>query len=563
MSLRLLTTALAAATLLAPAAAEARYQHRFVPTASIAKALPTASPETVVQDDAIFLHTPPEKIAEALARTKALGIERIRVTAGWSVIAPDPDAPVRPDFDDADPGAYPVGNWMNLDRLVRMASAAGIKVMIDIAFWAPRWATKSAASETIRLRTDIDPVLYARFATAVAKRYSGTWAPPALPADQPPPQPEPSPDGNMLTALFGGGKQKPAPAPPPPPANTAPEPLPAVDIFTIWNEPNHPGFSIPQWTRENGKLIPHQADVYRAMVRSAYPAIKAVAPNARILIGATSPGGASETGRSGATPLRFIRRFACVNGRWRPIRSGSCAGFTTIPGDGWSHHAYSLHTLPSQIPIDSDKLPVANTAHLLRSLDRLVDAGRLAPENRNLYLTEYGYETSPPDPQATFGPERQAQLLSWAEFIATRNPRVKMWPNFQLIDRPGGPAGPRMRLFGDWQTGLYYEDWSPKPAASAYRTPTFVACVRRGGRQQVMVWGRVRGQVRASVTLEQQGGRGGSGVRTVARVASVPAGRETLRFVPFREGASYRLRWTAPGEVLVGPTTAPVGCQGK
>ncbi|MCW2990242.1 MAG: hypothetical protein JWM73_836 [Solirubrobacterales bacterium] len=550
-----------AAVLLAPAGADAAYHHRHLPIASLATALTTESPETVVQDDATFLHTPPEKIAEALARTKALGIQRIRVTAGWSVIAPDPDASVKPAFDDTDPAAYPVGNWMNLDRIVRMAHDAGVEVMIDIAFWAPRWATRSPASETIRLRTDIDPVLYAHFAQAVARRYSGTWAPAPIPAGQPVPQPQPSPDGNWLDNLLG---KKPAPAPPPPaPAVVAPpEPLPAVDIFTIWNEPNHPGFAQPIWAKENGRLVPHAADVYRAMVRDAYPAIKAAAPGARVLIGATSPAGATETGRSGVTPLRFIRRFACVDGRWRPIRTGACAGFTTIPGDGWSHHAYSLWTLPDQLPIDPDKLPVANTGRLLDALARLVRMGRLAPGNRDLYLTEYGYETSPPDPKVPFGPERQGQLLSWAEFIATRDPRVKMWPNFQLIDRPGTPAGPELRPFGDWQTGLYYEDWSPKPAAATYRTPTFAGCVRRHGRQEVLVWGRIRDRVPAAVALSRSV-PGRSTTRTVAHVSAVASGREVLRFVAYRPGARYRLTWSVGGAVLAGPSVAPVRCSGR
>jgi len=559
---RLPLVTLITAALLAPGVAEAAYEHRYVPVASLATALSTDSPETVIQDDAIFLHTPPEKIAEALARTKALGVERIRVTAGWSVIAPDPDSAQRPDFDDTDPAAYPVGNWMNLDRIVRMAHEAGVKVMIDIAFWAPRWATKSPASEQIRLRTDIDPVLYSRFATAVARRYSGTWAPAPLPPGQPAPQPQPSPDGNLLTKLFGPKEQAPPPPPPAPEPVETPAPLPAVDIFTIWNEPNHPGFAQPIWTKENGRLVPHAADVYRAMVRAAYPAIKTAAPGARVLIGATSPAGATETGRSGVTPLRFIRRFACVNARWRPIRTGGCAGFTKVPGDGWSHHAYSLWTLPDQLPIDMDKLPVANTRRLLDSLDRLVRMGRLSEENRYLYLTEYGYETSPPDPKVPFGPERQAQLLSWAEFIATRDPRVRMWPNFQLIDRPGDPAGPKLRPFGDWQTGLYFEDWSPKPAAATYRTPTFAGCVRRGGRTRVLVWGRIRDRVPAAVALTRSV-PGRSVPRKLAHVAQVPRGREVLRIVGYRRGARYRLTWSVGDQVIAGPSVAPVRCSGR
>jgi hypothetical protein len=565
MSRRLLISLCAATgALLLPAGAQARYLHRHLAVASIARALPAASPETVVQDDAVLLHGTDAQIADALGKIRAVGVGRVRVTAGWSVIAPQPDSAQRPAFDDTDPAAYPPGNWDNLDRIVRMADAAGIRVMIDIAFWAPRWATQSRPDETIRLRTNIDPVLYAHFATAVARRYSGTWTPPAPPVGQPPPQPEPSPDGNFLTKLLGGGKADPPPPPPAAPATTAPPiALPAVDIFTIWNEPNHPGFLQPQWTTEDGRLVPHAADIYRAMVRAAYPAIKAAAPGARVLIGATSSMGATEPGRSGVTPMKFLRRFACVDDRWRPIATGSCSGFTTIPGDGWSHHPYSLRTLPDAIPHDPDKLPVASTARLLAALHRLVRAGRLAPANADLYMTEYGYETSPPDPQAVFGPGRQAQLLSWAEFIGTRDPRVRMWPQFLLIDRPGDRAGPRMRPFGDWQSGLYYADWSPKPAAASYRTPTFAACVARHGHRRVMVWGRVRDGQAAAVTLDREIKGAHTAARAVAHVAQVPAGREVLRFVPYVRGARYRLTWEGPAGTLAGPAVAPVDCTGS
>lgn len=561
-SLRIITFLAAALLLALPAGSQAALKRYLVPVAALAEPLDGPSPETVVQDDAVFLHTPPDRIAEALARTKALGIGRIRVTAGWSVIAPRPDDPVRPEFDDTDPAAYPEGNWMNLDRIVRMAGEAGVKVMVDIAFWAPRWATKSPPEQTTRLRTEIDPELYARFAQAVARRYSGTWAPVPPPVDRPLPQPEPSPDRNLLDRLFGRQPEPPAPAPelPEPPA---PAPLPAVDIFTIWNEPNHPGFAQPIWARENGRLVPRAADVYREMVRRAYPAIKAVAPGARVLIGATSSGGATETGRSGVTPLRFIRRLTCVDRRYRPVTTGSCRGYTQLPGDGWSHHPYSLQMTPDQRWSDRDKLPVASTAHLLAALDRLTRSGRLAPENRFLYLTEYGYETSPPDPEVPFGPGRQAQLLSWAELIATRDPRVRMWPQFQLIDRPADPAGPEMRPYGDWQTGLYYDDWSPKPAASRYRTPTFAGCLRQGDRTRVLLWGRVRDPVDAAVSaVRVVPGAARAAARVVARVASVPAGREVLRIVDYRRGARYQLSWTIDGRRLDGPAVRPVRCAG-
>ena len=112
----------------------------------LAAAAPAAAgaatpPQTILQDDAVLLHGGDQGVKDAMARLRDLGVDRVRLTAGWSVIAPAPDAAARPDFDDTDPSAYPAGAWMNLDRAVRDAHAAGLAVMIDIAFWAPRWAT--------------------------------------------------------------------------------------------------------------------------------------------------------------------------------------------------------------------------------------------------------------------------------------------------------------------------------------------------------------------------------------------------------------------------------------
>jgi hypothetical protein len=525
-------------------------------------------PETVIQDDAVLLHSDDAGVKAAMDQIKSLGIDRIRVTAGWSVIAPRPDSPTRPDFDPTDPAAYPAGNWANLDRAVRDANAAGLKVMIDIAFWAPRWATHDDPSATDRLRTDIDPQQYAQFAQAVAKRYSGSYTPPVPPAGQPAPQPEPSPDANLLEALFGK-KSQPPPAPAPAPALT---PLPAVDMFTIWNEPNHPGFVMPQWVQVGGQWVPHSPDVYRAMVYAAYPAIKAAAPGSRVLIGGTASMGSSTPGKSGVPPLRFLRALACVDDHYRPITTGSCANFTPLPGDGWAHHPYSLRTLPNAMPHDPDKAPVAATSRLAFALRVLAHEHRLSDADQNLYLTEYGYETSPPDPQAVFPPSMQAQLLAWAEYLGESNPQVRMWPQFLLRDRPGDPAGPQMRAFGDWQTGLFYADGTPKPAAADFRTPTFATCVPAGKRKMLMLWGRLRDSSGVSAQVEvskvadawaavASAAQPRPHAARAASAAAAPGGGAVVRYVPLRRGARYRLQWVGrDGTVATGPSVTPIGC---
>jgi hypothetical protein len=502
-----------------------------------AAAIPAAAqaavpPQTILQDDATLLHGGDQGVKDAMAQLHDLGVDHVRLTAGWSVIAPQPDAPVRPDFDDTDPAAYPAAAWANLDRAVRDAHDAGLAVMIDIAFWAPRWATRDDPSATGRLRTDIDPEAYARFAKAVATRYAGGYTPPA-PHGTPPAPPR---DDDFLAGLLGARSSGPSEAKPDPGV----APLPAADVFTIWNEPNHPGFVMPQWERRGSGWWPRSADVYRAMVRAAYPAIKAAAPGGTVLIGATSSMGSSTPGRSGVPPLAFIRALACVDARWRPITTGSCAGYTTLPGDGWSHHPYSLHTVPEAQPLNRDKLPVASTPRLLAALRRLVRDGRLAPGAEQVWMTEYGYETSPPDPQAPFSPAEQANLLARAERLGTADPAVRSWPQFLLRDRPSGPAGPRMRVAGDWQTGLEDEHGNPKPAYAAFRTPVVAQC--RGGR--VLVWGRWRDVPGAVAQVERATPAGWTPVGRPLPVAAPSAAVQAVLSEPGCE--PVRIHWSAP-----------------
>src|SRR5256885_16299354 len=52
--------------------------------------------ETVLQDDALLLARPPGQVRETARTIAALGADRVRLTAGWSAIAPAPHATQRP-----------------------------------------------------------------------------------------------------------------------------------------------------------------------------------------------------------------------------------------------------------------------------------------------------------------------------------------------------------------------------------------------------------------------------------------------------------------------------------
>ena len=241
------------------------------------------APDTIVQDDAELLFRSDERVAQNMRQLRALGVDRVRLNAGWSSIAPDPDSLQRPDLVLSDPDAYPRANWRRLDRAVRAAQDAGLQVMIDIAFWAPRWATTGNPNGAMgRERWNVDPAAFAEFTAAVVKRYSGSFVPEPDVASTPSDEPDRQLLEGPLGSLVGGGGV----LPPPPPPTKALGPLPKVTWWTLWNEPNHPGFLQPQYTRTaDGRLEPNTPHLYRRMVEAAHPVIKQLQPDSLVLVG--------------------------------------------------------------------------------------------------------------------------------------------------------------------------------------------------------------------------------------------------------------------------------------
>jgi hypothetical protein len=481
------------------------------------------SMEVTVQDDAAFLHGPPARVSADARRLKALGADRLRVTAGWSELAPQPRARTRPSapFDARDSRTYPQGAWLKLDHAVRSAAAAGLEVMIDVAFWAPRWATKRASPGPGGERYAPRPAEFGAFAEAVARRY----------------------DGRFRATRSG-------------------PPLPAVRMFTTWNEPNDPAFLLPQWRRDRrtGKKRPMSPHVYRRMHEAAYDAIKAVQPGSTVLIGGTASDGSK--GR-GVAPLRFIRELACVDRALRPLRGEpACKGFEPLRADGFAHHPYSRTTTPGAIDPDPDDVPIGDLDRLESLLDELAARGRFATRPP-LYLTEYAYETGPPDPFQRFGPEDQARFMGWSTYLAYTSPSVRMFAQFLLRDLAPDETGARpgtRAYWKDWQSGLLFADGTPKPAAQAFELPFWARLVTTtAGIPAVLTFGQVRPApdgVPQVVRVERRG-PGGTWA-PVATVGRASCGDEATQFLTDRDGFFeralpaggfgdvYRLAWRTP-----------------
>jgi len=521
--------------------------------------------ETILQDDAQLLYRPEPVVQETLAELRALGVDRVRVTAGWSVMTRTPDSATRPSFDATDPAAYDATRWAALDRVVSLAPHYGLKVMIDVGFWAPHWAASDPPGP--RARADIDPGAFRDFAVAVARRYSGSFVP-ATSSDALPVLVPNGSDDQFLAELLGQSNPPGGPAglgtllSPAAILPLGPRPLPRVDVLTLWNEPNHPGFLLPQWSGGGAHRSPASPAAYRTMVAAAYPAIKRARPDATVLVGATAASASQDTGTDGVPPLAFVRALACVDSRLRTLRSPDCRGFQPVPGDGWAHHPYSLRTLPDAVdPGRPDDAQIGELPRLARLLGQLVARGRLAPGLANLWITEDGYETGPRSVRAPFGPYDQARFLTWSEFLAWQTPGVRSFAQFLLRDIiPATPAGAGAHeQAGEWRSGLERADGTAKPAATTFRIG--LLALRAGG--TLRLWGRLRGFAAPRLVMLEAaapGGRfaalttvdatGGGGPGTIVSVApgQVIDRRAAL---PGNPDTRYRLRVLGPSGPLI------------
>ncbi|MDQ3676859.1 MAG: hypothetical protein M3401_08675 [Actinomycetota bacterium] len=514
----------------------------LVPVASARAAL-----ETLVQDDASLLHRPADQARVSMQKLRSLGVDRVRLTANWSVLTRSPDSEQRPDgFDARDPGAYPQAVWQGLDDAVRLAHEAGLKVMIDIGFWAPRWATTDAPGP--RARTNINAARFADYAVAVARRYGGSFAP--LPTVVPPPPP--SQDQTLLDMLLGG------PSGGKPPFVTSLKPLPAVDQFVLWNEPNHPSLLLPQWKGRGKQAKPASPAIYARMVRAAYAAVKPLRPEASFLLGNTSSDGGKAP--SGAVaPLLFLRELACVDAKLRPLETKACKQFKRLPGDGWAHHPYARQLRPDNSADESkpDNARVGSLNRLSKLLRRLAARKRIAKALQRIHITEFGYETSPIAGRPTLSQARQARWITWAEYLSSRVPGVVTYAQFLLRDLPPGPvrvSTSKARGFGQYYSGLQTVEGKDKLAATSFTAGLFAL---RTSERRVLLWGRLRlGAGAKAIGIERK--RGDGKWRLVSSLTV--DGRQAFKMkTPFVSRALYRLRWPrADGTTGAGLPIRPV-----
>ncbi|MBA2504927.1 MAG: glycosyltransferase family 39 protein [Thermoleophilaceae bacterium] len=494
--------------------------------------------EVTLQDDAQMLHGTYPQVEKAAKRIADLGADRVRLTAGWSALAPEPLSPQRPAFEATDSAQYPKDGWVRLDRAVKAARAAGLEVQIDAAFWAPRWAVqRGSGGDAPRERWNPNPAEFGQFVKAAAKRYDGGF-------------PDPERKGQKL---------------------------PSVRMWTTWNEPNHSSFLLPQWQKNRrGTWRPVSPHRYRWMHEAGYAALKGVDAENQVLVGGLSSRGANRPGeRSNVPPLLFMREMACVDANLNPLRVRECRKFKPIQADGFSHHPYSFYTAPGVQSERPDEAGIGDLDRLDGLLASLTERGRIA-QPLPLYLTEFGYETNPPDFDRGVSPEEQASYLSESAYLAYKQPNTRMFAQFLLQDLGPDTRYPvtSKKRWRDYQSGVYNEDGTPKPSADAFRHPFWVTSEERDGQKVAVIFGQVRpGEGAQEVDLQARGADGAwkaVGSLPVGAAAPPPGECATsatsfktdargyyLRVVPFDESLEYRPRWRLEGKEVYGLPMKP------
>jgi hypothetical protein len=294
--------------------------------------------------------------------------------------------------------ADPAYDWELYDRTVNYAAQHQIRVLFSI-YGTPGWANAGAGlNAPPRSIADLR-----NFAFAAARRYSGVF---------------PGADGRNL---------------------------PAVKLWLAWNEPNLVLGLKRQYRRVGSRWVIQSAIDYKNICTAVYDGVKrTLIRGERVACGGTGPRGNNSPGSSRPTvsPLAFMRAL-------------KSAGLSARKFDAYAHHPYygRRTETPTSRP-SATAVTMGNIGTLIAELTRLWGKKRL-------WITEYGYQTNPPDRAFGVSYSKQASYMRQAFTIARKNPRIDMMLWFLLRDEPS---------LGGWQSGLLTRTGQKKPSFNVFRS---------------------------------------------------------------------------------------------
>jgi hypothetical protein len=414
---------------------------------------------SIMEDEYRHVYGTAAERRRTLDQMKALGADAIRVTVMWDYIAPN-----RRPADGHRVASYRPAAWDPYDDLVRAATARGLLVNFNPTPPGPDWAHPKASDSKYAHTWKPSAREFGRFVQALGTRYSGRYH-----------------DENS-----GGSR------------------LPRVSWWSTINEPNQQGWLSPQSIPSKSGPLPYSPVLYRELLIFAASALlRSGHGNDLLLFGETAPVGEEpENARRPLRPALFIRELFCLA---RSLRRYTGAAARARRCDrveklevlqefarlGFGHHPYVKRVAPNKSSGLRDAITMANIGSLPALLDKIARRTQLFPVGIPVLLTEFGYETNPPDPYVGVSLQRQAQYLNLADYLAWRQPRIFANAQYLLYDaRPRSQyvVGSKPYWF-TYQSGLFTANLKPKPAAKAWALP-LVLRKRSDGRR--LIWGQLR-----------------------------------------------------------------------
>ena len=264
----------------------------------------------------------------------------------------------------------------------------------------------------------------------------------------------------------------------------------------------------------------------------------------------------SATSRSAWTrrcaPLAFLRSLGCVDDKYKTIKTGRCKGFKAAKGDTLGYHPHPQKYAPDRVNPDADAAQFGDLKRLFTAIDKLRARKRISMA-KTIHLTEFGYETSPPDP-ARRASRRRCRRATCSRPPTSRDAtkRVRGLSFYQWDDEPIRNLGSGTKRYSGWQTGLRYNDGSPKPVLSVMSAPFVIDQAKAGA--TATFWGQVRAEAQGQITLMVRG-KGSSEFTDVGTYNTRADGVWTRKLKP-QAGAAYRYEWT-PKPSLLDPNPQP------
>jgi hypothetical protein len=469
-----------------------RSKHRLLACMLLALAAMLAIPSvasagrgqlSLFQDDAELTQGQGASPSAVVSQFDALGVDILRTNVIYGTVYRTPGEHKKPAGFTTENNADPHYDWSATDNLVNLAKARGIKIQLTITGPVPAFASdhpgKCKGSGSCTYAPSVRE--FSRFVQAVVQRYKGR-----------------------------------------------------VDYYSIWNEPNiGKSWLTPRYATAKGAgRYDFAAARYRKLYIAGQKTIARYDPahRNRVLFGEVP---------SIATPLPFLRATLSLDSRGNPFRgararaqgcSGHVARISTL---GMAVHPYNQGALfgPQQRYKTPTSMTIAQLPRLHRLLSGAYRHGRIPSGARDVYVTEFGFQSKPPD--RSFGAASltdQARYINEADRLLYSDSRVKWVSQYEFTDAPDVSA---------FNTGLRLFSGALKPSYGAYRMPIVVT---RRSANSVEVWGQVRPGTSSTVAIQAEASGG-----SYATVKTVRTNSHGFLRLNISRKSAFRLKWRLSG----------------